>query len=116
MSTFGLSMPQFNILRILRGANEAITVNTVKSRMVEKSPNTTRLLDKLLEKKFIQRIPCKADRRQTYVQITNAGLDMLSEIDGSSEMTNDLEHVLSLDEAQQLNQLLDKLRNAFPNE
>lgn len=114
MSNYGLSMPQFNILRILRGAGEAITVNTVKSRMIEKSPNTTRLLDKLLEKELIKRKPCKADRRQTYVELTDNGANLLTQIDQTSVMFQDLEQVLSDQEAQQLNLLLDKLRNSFP--
>ena len=57
MSQYGISMAQFNILRILRGAKAALTVNTIKKRMIEKSPNTTRLLDKLFEKELIAKIP-----------------------------------------------------------
>jgi len=55
MSNYDLTMPQFNILRILRGAGEGVflSVNTIKSRMVEISPNTTRLMDKLdIDKHF----------------------------------------------------------------
>jgi len=63
MANFDLTMPQFNILRILRGAKSAISVNMVKERMLEKSPNTTRLMDKLIEKGLISRIRCKEDKR-----------------------------------------------------
>ena len=81
MSQFSLTMPQFNILRILRGAKEAITVNTVKQRMVEKSPNTTRLMDKLIDKGLIERERCSDDRRVVYVKISGEGLKLLSTID-----------------------------------
>jgi len=81
MSQFSLTMPQFNILRILRGAKEAITVNTVKQRMVEKSPNTTRLMDKLIDKGLIERERCSDDRRVVYVKISEEGLKLLSTID-----------------------------------
>ena len=49
MSQFGLSMAQFNVLGILRGAKTPLSVHVVKERMIEKSPNTTRLMDKLIE-------------------------------------------------------------------
>ena len=63
MKPFKISEQQYNILRILRGAGKAITVNTVKERMVQKSPNTTRLMDKLCKKAFIERSRCENDRR-----------------------------------------------------
>ena len=81
MARFDISMPQFNILRILRGAKEALSVHTVKDRMIEKSPNTTRLMDKLIDKGLIDRIRCEEDRRVVYVSITEKGLELLAQID-----------------------------------
>lgn len=112
MSEFGLSMPQYNILRILRGAKKSISVNDVKSRMVEKSPNTTRLMDKLFDKKLIERVRCENDRRVVYVEISEAGLELLLKIDdafckASADMfSSNLTEV----EADTLSDLLDKLR------
>ena len=77
LNKYDLTMPQFNILRILRGAGEVLSVNTVKERMIEKSPNTTRLMDKLIEKDFMERVRCEKDRRVVYVNITPKGLDLL---------------------------------------
>src|SRR5690554_7318391 len=51
LETFDLTLPQFNILRILRGSSEKLSVKTIKERMLEKSPNTTRLIDKLIDRK-----------------------------------------------------------------
>jgi DNA-binding MarR family transcriptional regulator len=48
---FGVSPQQYNILRILRGASKAISVQTIKDRMIERAPNTTRLMDKMCSKK-----------------------------------------------------------------
>jgi MarR family 2-MHQ and catechol resistance regulon transcriptional repressor len=110
MAQYDLSMPQFNILRILRGANGAISVNTVKDRMVEKSPNTTRLMDKLIDKGLMERVRCEEDRRVVYVSITQAGLDLLSKIDEDSDLKLDVSGNLSEEEAEQLSSLLDKLR------
>ena len=66
---YGISPQQFNILRILRGAKVAIKVQLVKERMIERSPNATRLMDKLLEKKLISRYRSQHDRRVVYVEI-----------------------------------------------
>jgi DNA-binding MarR family transcriptional regulator len=112
MSKYDLSMAQFNILRILRGAKTAISVNTVKDRMIEKSPNTTRLMDKLIDKKLINRMRCDKDRRVLYVEISEDGLDLLSKIDHEidNESPLDFSGNLSAEEAEQLSNLLDKLR------
>ena len=113
MSQFSLTMPQFNILRILRGAKEAITVNTVKQRMVEKSPNTTRLMDKLIDKGLIERERCSDDRRVVYVKISEEGLKLLSTIDKALQESGKeilVMENLTEEEACQLSDLLDKLR------
>jgi DNA-binding MarR family transcriptional regulator len=113
MTGFGLTMPQFNILRILRGAGTEITVNTVKDRMIEKSPNTTRLMDKLIDKGFISRTRCGDDRRVVYVQISKLGLDLLAEIDVKFEDEEEkfIPSQLSKSDAEKLSELLDKLRD-----
>ncbi|MBL4861459.1 MAG: MarR family transcriptional regulator [Crocinitomicaceae bacterium] len=110
MSKFELTMPQFNILRILRGAGEEITVNTIKERMVEKSPNTTRLMDKLIDKGLIVRTRCSEDRRVVYIEITKNGLDLLLKIDEEFSAEDLLPNNLTDDECIMLSDLLDKLR------
>lgn len=110
MGEYDLTMPQFNILRILRGAKKAIAVNIVKERMVEKSPNTTRLMDKLIDKGLINRTRCSDDRRVVFVEISEKGLEILSDIDKHFE-TNDIFQVSITDEeALVLSDILDKIR------
>ncbi|MGY6648641.1 MarR family winged helix-turn-helix transcriptional regulator [Wenyingzhuangia sp. IMCC45574] len=104
----GISNAQYNILRILRGAKKPITMNVVKERMIEKSPNATRLADKLCEKELIERVRCDKDRRAVYVSITQKGLDVLQEI--SFDSLDELMENLNEDEYKVLNSLLDKLR------
>lgn len=112
MSKFELTMPQFNILRILRGAGDGVylSVNTIKSRMVEISPNTTRLMDKLLEKKLIERERSTNDKRIVNVCITEAGMSLLSEIDCHFDNELTMSYVLTNEEAELLSDILDKLR------
>jgi len=105
---FGISPQQFNILRILKGAGKAISVQNIKDRMLERAPNATRLMDKLCAKEFINRIPCPEDRRVVHIEITKKGLQLLKRIDASFK--DDLLHNLSTKEAIQLSNLLDKIR------
>lgn len=105
---FGISPQQYNILRILRGAAEAISVQTIKDRMLERSPNATRLMDKLCDKKLIERVTCEGDRRVVHIKITHQGLELLTEIDiakRKDQLAN-----LTLKEARILSDLLDKIR------
>ena len=105
---YGISPQQYNILRILRGANEALKVQTIKERMIDRAPNATRLMDKLCEKKLIERIRCFDDRRVVFISINKEGLNLLDTIDVNSylEFLNNLTEK----EATTLSKLLDKLR------
>ncbi|PNQ72911.1 MarR family transcriptional regulator [Hanstruepera neustonica] len=105
---YGISPQQYNILRILRGAQEALTMQTVKSRMIDRSPNATRLTDKLCAKDLIKRIPCPDDRRVVKVTITKTGISLLESI--SDNFNEDLLENITDNEARQLSDLLDKMR------
>jgi len=103
-----ISIQQYNILRILRGAKKAITVNTVKDRMIQKSPNSTRLMDKLCNKGLIERTRCENDRRVVYVKISEKGLQLLSKI--NIEEFDSYMNSITEEEAKTLNKILDKIR------
>lgn len=105
---YGLSPQQYNILRILRGAGEPIKAQLVKERMIERAPNATRLMDKLCEKKLIERSRCEHDRRVVFVEIAEPGLKLLKEID-NVEQVGFLNN-LTEKEAELLSNLLDKIR------
>ncbi|MFD0992900.1 MarR family winged helix-turn-helix transcriptional regulator [Tenacibaculum geojense] len=105
---YGISPQQYNILRILRGAAAKVKVQTVKDRMIERAPNLTRLMDKLVEKNLLERTRCNDDRRVVYVHILDEGLLLLSEIDQA--MNLNLLDNLTEEEAAILSDLLDKIR------
>lgn len=106
--SFGISPQQYNILKILNGANQPLKVQTIKDRMIERSPNATRLMDKLCAKNLIERIPGEDDRRVVHIEITANGKQLLESI--SSEFYETLVEKLTATEAQQLNDILDKMR------
>ncbi|ARV07900.1 MarR family transcriptional regulator [Polaribacter sp. SA4-10] len=105
---YGISPQQYNILRILRGAKDKIKVQIVKDRMIERAPNATRLMDKLCDKRFIERERCEHDRRVVYVKITKSGLELLTTIDDNRNLPF-LDN-LTDEEAIILSDLLDKIR------
>jgi DNA-binding MarR family transcriptional regulator len=108
LKPYNISEQQYNILRILRGAGKEITVNTVKERMIQKSPNSTRLMDKLCDKNLINRVRCESDRRVVYVEISKDGLELLDKI--NLKELDKYTSGLTVNEARTLNKLLDKIR------
>lgn len=105
---YGISPQQYNILRILRGAGTPIKVQVIKDRMIERAPNATRLMDKLCDKKLIERVRSENDRRVVYISISQKGLALLKKIDTSIDF-DFLDNLTNL-EAEQLSNLLDKIR------
>ena len=106
--SYGISPQQYNILRILKGADEPLNVQIIKDRMLERSPNATRLMDKLCAKKYIKRCPSEEDRRVVKIAITKEGKSFLDVI--PNNFNKDLLKNLNEDEAEQLSNLLDKMR------
>ncbi|WP_225037118.1 MarR family winged helix-turn-helix transcriptional regulator [Winogradskyella sp. SM1960] len=105
---YGISQQQYNILRILKGADKPLRVKTIKSRMLERSPNATRLMDKLCAKDLIERFPSENDRRVVKIAITKTGMNLLESI--PDDFNNEIIKNLNEDEANQLSDLLDKMR------
>lgn len=106
-----LSPEQYNVLRILRGQNGIpTTVSSIQERMLNKMSNASRLVEKLKMKDLVRREECPTDRRQVDVLITEKGLELLKELEKQVEEGNRQIVRLTLEEANQLNDLLDKLR------
>jgi len=82
LKPFGVSIQQFNVLRILRGQKGvAANLSTVQEHMTNKMSNTTRLIDKLIEKSYVKRTICKENRRKIELFITTEGLTFLNHLD-----------------------------------
>ena len=109
----GLTLQQYNVLRILRGKfPDPVKVSDITERMLDKMSNASRLVDKLLLKKLVLRTECPTDRRAVDVVITDAGMALLTKIDGlRSEWEQQQHRKLTEDEAIQLSHLLDRMRS-----
>jgi DNA-binding MarR family transcriptional regulator len=112
LKPFGLSLQQFNILRILRGrAGKPATIKLLTERMLDKMSNASRLVDKLKEKELVDRQECPTDRRQVDIVITRSGLDLIQRASDAVEgKKSNVFQRISEDEAATLSLLLDKLR------
>jgi DNA-binding MarR family transcriptional regulator len=82
LKPYDLSSEQYNVLRILRGQKgQPANMFAIQERMLAKTSNTTRLVDKLLLKDFVTREVCPENRRKIEVHITQKGLNVLTELD-----------------------------------
>ena len=112
LKPYELSVEQFNVLRILRGQKgRPINLQDIQERMVSKMSNTTRLVDKLITKGFVERFTCEKNRRKVEIFITKDGLAVLKQLDQLiDDRESQLTSNLSISELEQLNHLINKLR------
>ncbi|MEN7547655.1 MarR family transcriptional regulator [Rapidithrix thailandica] len=108
----GLTSQQFNILRILKGAHpEVKCAGDIKLVMLDKNPDVTRLVDRLVQKGLVFRNTCPNSRRKVDIGITQEGLDLIDSIGPDLEKEYQVfQNNLTEQEADLLSDLLDKLR------
>ena len=111
----GITLQQYNVLRILRGAGEkGLPTLDIAERMIEQTPGITRLIDRLETKKLVIRERCATDRRQVFCRITGDGLTLLTRLDQPLHETEALALAyLSPRQLSQLITLLDRARNGL---
>ncbi len=111
LKEFGLTHEQYNVLRILKGKYpEQLCVRDIAGRMIEKSSNVPRIIDRLETKKLVKRATSLEDKRETVITITQAGIAVL---DASTQMVEKMygdAFTISTKEAAELNILLEKTR------
>jgi DNA-binding MarR family transcriptional regulator len=111
LKPFDISLQQFNVLRILRGRKEnPANLKTVQKRMIHKMSNTTRLIDKLIDKTLVSRKICEENRRKIEIFITENGLEVLAQLDMIIQNTEaEILQPLSLEEQKTLRSLINKI-------
>ena len=110
--TYGFKMQHYNILRILKGSYpKALSPGEIKEVMLDKAPDLTRLIDKLVEMDLVDRHICPDNRRKMDVLITIKGRQILSDLNKNQKKVQSQPNPLTEAEAEQLSSLLDKLRH-----
>jgi len=111
LKEYGLTHEQYNVMRILKGKHpEQMCVRDIASRMIEKNSNVPRIIDRLVAKKLVKRATSEVDRRETVISLTQSGLSLLD--NSTTSINHAMEEQVSIgqQEAQVLNQLLEKVR------
>ncbi len=110
---YGLTHPQYNILRILKGSPDGLSVLDIKERMIDRSSNVSRLVEKLREQHYVQREASCEDRRMVVVSITQKGIELVLKIgDGlvGETATSPPGSTMTEAELMELSVLIDKFR------
>jgi len=105
---FDLTPKQYNILRILNGASQPLTTSEIRNRMLNKMSDITRLIDRLIRKNYVVKEVRVNDKRLVDITITDDGVKLLETMRNNS-VTNTVGS-LSVKDSNELNRLLDKLR------
>ena len=108
----GITLQQYNVLRILRGAGEGgLPTLSIAERMVEQTPGVTRLLDRLEAKSLVARCRGESDRRQVFCRLTSTGRTLLAQLDPDMDEADEAGvAMLRPDDKQRLLELLTSIR------
>jgi DNA-binding MarR family transcriptional regulator len=111
LTPFDITQQQYNVLRILRGQYPSpCTVNLIKSRILDKMSDTSRIVDRLIQKGFVEKTINNYDKRAVDIIISDKGLSLLKKMDKDVDFSKFIAPNITTEEAEQLNFLLDKMR------
>jgi len=112
LKEFGLTHEQYNVLRILKGKYpDQMCVRDIACRMIEKSSNVPRIIDRLEIKKLVKRSTSALDKRETVITLTQAGITLLEASTVVLNRVMDEMMLVNEAEALDLNNLLEKVRS-----
>lgn len=112
LSREDITHQQYNILRILRGADpRPLSTLQIRERMLDKMSDTSRIVDRLVAKHLAKKCICSQDRRLVDITITEKGQDLLARLDAEAHLMDEIMGGLSEKEAETLSALLDQMRN-----
>jgi MarR family transcriptional regulator, 2-MHQ and catechol-resistance regulon repressor len=107
---FGLTTSAYNVLRILRGAPDGLARGEIGARMVNPSPDVTRLIDGLARRGLVRRTRARGDRRLSVAQITPKGIALMGRVEvDNGQYRARLASLLSETEWRQLSQLCERI-------
>ena len=110
VKAYDITMQQYNVLRILRGANAPLSTRTIRDRMLDRMSDTSRIVERLQQKGLVERAVSPRDKRLVDVTISEKGKALLAQMDANLKDFDDVMTNLDEEDAARLNDLLDKLR------
>jgi DNA-binding MarR family transcriptional regulator len=111
LSVEGITMQQFNILRILRGSDPTpMSTLSIRERMLDKMSDTSRIVERMLRNGLVGKRICSNDKRLVDINLTEEGKKMLLRLDERIDQMDKITANLNPEELKTLNHLLDKVR------
>lgn len=110
LETEDITPQQYNILRILRGSKTPLSTLQIRERMLDKMSDTSRIVERLQKKSLVEKKVCHKDKRLVDIVLSKKGGALLEKLDKRNADLDNLLQLLSAEEAQVLNELLDKMR------
>ncbi len=107
---YDLTRKQFNVLRIVKGADKPISTAAIRERLLDKMSDASRVVDRLEKKQLVSKHTCPSDKRLVDIALTSKGILLLEKIAKQDNQLGDVLKNLSEKEATQLSNLLDKMR------
>ena len=105
-----ITSQQYNILRILKNSATPLSTLKIREQMMDKMSDTSRIVERLLKKKFVHKQVCSYDKRLVDVTITDQGAQLLQRLDKKTDELDSILSNLNDQETDTLNVLLDKMR------
>lgn len=112
LSQEDITQQQYNILRILRGAEKPLSTLQIRSRMLDKMSDTSRIVDRLVAKELVEKNTCPTDKRLVDIVLSKKGFSVLEKLDLLNYHLDTLMKGITEKEAALINQMLDQLRDA----
>jgi len=106
----GLTIKQFNILRILNGADRPLSTQTIRERMIDRMSDISRIVDRMVEKSVVSKQVNDTDKRLVDISLTDEGRDALKKVTKRIDAEAHVLGCLTTQETKELNRLLDKIR------
>jgi DNA-binding MarR family transcriptional regulator len=111
LTPYDITQQQYNVLRILRTLYPSpSTMNLIQARILDKVSDTSRIVDRLIQKEYVEKTVNPYDKRAVDIIISNKGLALLRKMDKEVDLSAFISPNLTVEEAEQLNELLNKMR------
>jgi DNA-binding MarR family transcriptional regulator len=114
----GITHQQFNALRILRGqlrknTGTSFSTQDLRAALIDKSADSSRLIDRLVQKGLVSKTPCSEDTRRVNLVISENGLKLLDAVDIQQRELNNILKIVSEEDVIKINHFLDKIDDKF---
>jgi len=107
---YGVTMKQYNILRILKGAGEPISTQLIRERMIDRMSDISRIVDRMVSKGIVTKCLNGEDKRLVDVSISEKGEEILEQMNQAAPENHTIVNTLSVEDCIELNRILDKIR------